>query len=57
MLMTLILVLSSVLYALLEARVTDGHITAAGWGLVLAALLTSLYIEVAIANLRLNRDA
>jgi hypothetical protein len=54
MLITFIMALSLVLYALLEARVTDGHSQAAGWLIVGSAVVTSFYIEVAIANLRLS---
>jgi FtsH-binding integral membrane protein len=55
MMITLILVFSVALYVLQEARVTNGQTVFAGLVIVGSAILTSLYIEFSIANLRLAR--
>lgn len=57
MLMTLILVLSVAMYVLHEANFSDASTIWPSVLLVIVTLITSLYIEVAIANVRLARRA
>ena len=54
MVITLILVFSVALYVLQEARVASGQTIVASLVIVGSAILTSLYIEFSIANLRLG---
>jgi len=57
MLITLILVISVAMYALKEAHVLNTDNVVPGVLLVLATLITSIYMEIAIANVRLARLA
>jgi hypothetical protein len=57
MAITLILVFSVAMYALHEARVTGNGVTWTAGIVVLVTLGVSLYMEFAIANLRLARHA
>jgi hypothetical protein len=54
MVITLILVFSVALYVLQEARVASGERIIASLVIVGSAIVTSLYIEFSIANLRLG---
>lgn len=57
MLITLILAFSVAMYVLHEAGVTNTNTLWPSATLVLATLVTSLYMEFAIANIRLSRAA